>query len=220
MTIYWQISEEWPGATAFIIAGGPSLKSVDLSALQGQKVIAINGSYQIAPFADFLIFSDFNWWDHYKDKLGSFAGRMVCCSRTPLDNRLLMVRRKVPPGLDQPNDCLPVQFTTTTGAMVLAVKLGAKKLVLLGVDGRIDEDGSTHHYKINPFKLNDNWRIKQRGDLVKMVAPLKERRIEVVLATPSDYEDLWPRVELADLLPHEEVQEDETNIDQGPVGSW
>lgn len=222
MTAYWEIRPEWPRATVFIVGGGPSLSGADLDILKGQKVIAINTSFQKVPFADFMIFSDFQWWDYYRDKIDSFTGRIVCASRSPMDPRLLMVRRKVPPGLDQPNDCLPIQFTTTTGAMGLAVKLGAKKLVLLGIDGRTmtDDKGNekTHHHK-HSFGTFDNWRARHRGDLQKMVEPLKERGIEVVLATPSDYEDLWPRAELSSLLARKEDEAEKADPHQGPVGT-
>jgi hypothetical protein len=221
MTTYWTIEPRWVGETAFIVGGGPSLRGVDLSVLKGQRVIAINSSYEAVSFADFLIFADYRWWDHHQSRMGNFSGRIVCASRTPIDARLLMVRRKIPPGLDQPNDCLPVQFTSTTGAMALAVKLGAKKLVLLGIDGRNDADGKTHHHKSHPWQIVPGWEQKHRDDLKKMVRPLKELRIEVVLATPSAYEDLWPRAELSGLLPFQKVADDQAkdaNIDKRPLG--
>jgi hypothetical protein len=208
MTVYWTIEPEWLGQTAFIVGGGPSLRSIDLNVLRGQKIIAINTSYQVVPFADFLLFADFNWWDHYSKQLDGFAGRLVCASRTPMNPRLLMVRRKVPPGLDQPNDCLPIQYTTATGAMGLAVKLGAKKLVLLGIDGKVAEDGKIHHHKSYPWPMIDGWQQRHRDDLQKMVAPLRHLGIEVVLATPSAYEDLWPLMPLSNLLPFREIADD------------
>jgi hypothetical protein len=223
MTTYWTIQpeSEWKDATAFIIGGGPSLRDIDLSVLKGQRVIAINSSYQIVPFADFLIFSDFNWWDHHRTRLDGFKGQLVCASRSPIDSRLLMVRRKIPPGLDQPNDCLPIQFTTATGAMGLAIKLGAKKLVLLGIDGRIAADGKSHHHKSHAWPLVEGWQGRHRGDLEKMVRPLKERGIEVVLASPSAYEDLWPLVMLSSLFPFQKNEDDqakEADIDKRTLG--
>jgi hypothetical protein len=210
MTAYWQIQPEWIGETAFIVGGGPSLIGMDLSVLKGQRVIAINTSYQIVPFADFLLFSDYNWWDHHQTKVNGFAGRMVCASRSPIDPRLLMVRRKIPPGLDQPNDCLPIQYTTVTGAMGLAVKLGARKIVLLGIDGRLGSDGKTHHHKGHPWPLVEGWEKRHYADLQKMVWPLKERGIEVGLATPSVYQEFWPFVPFASLLPFRENKDDQT----------
>ena len=214
MTVYWQIQPEWIGQTAFIVGGGPSLCGIDLSILKGQRVIAINSSYQSVPFADFLLFSDYNWWDLHQTRVDGFHGRLVCASRSPIDQRLLMVRRKNPPGLDQPNDCLPIQYTTATGAMGLAVKLGAKKIVLLGIDGKVSADGKTHHHKSYPWPMVDGWQKRHRDDLQKMVQPLKQRGIEVILAMPSVYEDLWPLVSLSSLLPFREINEQaETAVD-------
>jgi hypothetical protein len=213
MTVYWQIQPEWPGATVFIVGGGPSLCNVDLSILKNQRVIAINSSYQAVPFADFLLFSDFNWWDHHQTRVNSFHGRLVCASRSPSDPRLLMVRRKVPPGLDQPNDCLPIQFTTATGAMGLAIKLGARKLILLGIDGKPDVNGKMYHHKPHPWAIPPQWQERHRADLQKMVRPLEERGIGVALATPSAYEDLWPLVELKAIL--NEINNDHEHVGNG-----
>jgi hypothetical protein len=219
VTVYWQIEPEWVGETAFIVGGGPSVRTIDLELLRGQNVIAINTSYEAVPFAQFLIFSDYRWWDHHQSKLDKFEGRIVCCSRTPGDARLLMVRRKIPPGFDQPNDCLAVQFTTATGAMGLAVKLGAKRIVMMGIDGRNASDGKTHHHRGHPWIIVDGWEAKHRADLQKMVQPLKDLGIEILLATPSAYEDLWPRIDLRKIVPR--AQENETQVadhDQRTLG--
>lgn len=193
---YWQIPQEWPGATVYIIGGGPSVLSVDLEALRGEKIIAINSSCFTAPFADFCIFADTQWWCHNKPKLENWKGRIVCCSRMISEPPLLMIKRKIPPALEQPNDCLGVQYTTTTGAMELAVRLGAKQIVLLGIDGRVGDNGKTHHHKSHPWPQGNDWQNRHRTDLKKMVAPLKLRGIDVALGTPSVYVDLWPRIEL------------------------
>jgi hypothetical protein len=105
--------------------------------------------------------------------------------------------------------------------MGLAIKLGAKKLVLLGIDGKIAADGKTHHHKSHPWPMVADWQKRQRDDLQKMVQPLKQRGIEVVLGTPSVYEDLWPRVSLETLLPFREATDDEAEAsanDHWPLG--
>lgn len=193
---YWQISEEWPGSRVYIIGGGPSVRDIDLEALRGEKIIAINSSCFAAPFADFCIFSDTQWWHHNRAQLQGWKGRIVCCSRMLSEPGLLMIRRKVPPALDQPNDCLGIQFTTATGAIELAVRLGAKQIVLLGIDGCKSADGKSHHHKPHPWPQGNDWQNRHRLDLTKMRTPLKLRGIDVRLGTPSVYVDLWPRVEL------------------------
>lgn len=200
MNAYWQIQPEWRGATAFIVGGGPSVAAIDLESLRGQKIIVINSSFRAVPFADFLIFADARWWEHNRAHLVNWKGRIICLSHSPHHPALLMIKRKVPPASDQGNDCLALQFTTATAALDLAAKLGAARIVMLGVDGRNGADGKTHHHIAHPWRPLAGWEAKHRRDLEKMAEPLKNRSVEVVVATPSAYEDIWPRVELAELL--------------------
>jgi len=48
----------WEGETAFIVGGGPSLLDVDISVLEGKRVIGVNNAYQLLPNAPFLVFHD------------------------------------------------------------------------------------------------------------------------------------------------------------------
>jgi hypothetical protein len=201
-TNFWQISPEWKGETAFVVAGGPSVAAIDLNMLRGQKVIAVNSSFRAVPFADFLIFADGRWWEFNRRHLADWKGRIVCCSRSPRDKQLLMVKRKtLAGGFSDAADTLTVQFTSSTAAIDLAVKLGASKIVLLGLDGKNAADGKTHHHSSHPWRQVAGWEKKHRKDLAMLAGPLKLRGIEVLLGTPgSAYADLWPTVDLSSLI--------------------
>ena len=62
----YEVPKIWSGQTCVILAGGPSLKGQDLSALANThpwpKVIAINDSWKLKPYASALYFSDAAWW--------------------------------------------------------------------------------------------------------------------------------------------------------------
>ena len=58
MKPFWSVPREWPGETAFIVGGGPSVLGQDLDALRGRRVIVINSSVYAVPGADFLFFDD------------------------------------------------------------------------------------------------------------------------------------------------------------------
>lgn len=198
---YWTVTPEWPGATVFIVGGGPSVASIDLQALRGRRVIVINKSWRAVPFADILIFSDSDFWEDEGRHLHNWPGRIVCLSRTPnAPDRLIKMRRKMPPGLDQPNDCLSVDRTTATGAIDLAVKLGAARIVLLGIDGRKGPDGKAYHHEPyrRPFPVDAFSR--HRTDLAMMAKALHARGVECLLGTPSAYSDLWPVVDFQECL--------------------
>jgi hypothetical protein len=198
---YWDIPPEWVGETAFVVAGGPSFGSVDPEILRGQRIIAINSSYKAVPFADFIIFADTRWFEHCRSDVEHFKGRIISCSQSSRDARLLRVARRTRP-TDDARDTLFVQFTTATAAIELAVKLGAVKIILLGLDGKAAADGKMHHHRAHPWKPVDGWAGKHRGDLIQLVEPLKARGIEVCHGTPGSAYEFWPTVMLTEVLGH------------------
>jgi hypothetical protein len=197
---YWDIPVEWSGATAFVMASGPSVLSIDCERLRGQHVIAINTSFRVVPFAEYLIFADSRWWQHHRHELQTaFPGRIISCSVSERDQRLLRLRRTGM--LSDARDAVMLMATTTTGALELAAKLGAVRIVVLGLDGGVGPDGRIHHHKAHPWPILQGWQARHRADLVKIAGPLKARGVEVLLGTPgSAYADLWPTVKLADML--------------------
>jgi hypothetical protein len=196
---YWDIPPEWTGETAFIVGGGPSVGSIDLELLRGQRVIAINTSYQAVPFADFLIFADARWYENYRSQLVDWKGRIICCSQSSRSPQLLRVARRDRP-TDDARDTLFVKSTTATAAIELAVKLGAAKIVLLGLDGKAGPDGKTHHHRSQPWRPLPGWEQKHRNDLIQLVEPLKARGIEICHGTPGSAYEFWPTVALTDAL--------------------
>src|SRR3990167_1144446 len=60
---FWNVEPEWAGETVAILGGGPSLTPWQAEACRGAcRVIAVNTSYWLAPWADLLYFSDEVWW--------------------------------------------------------------------------------------------------------------------------------------------------------------
>ena len=63
MTKFWKVPRMWEGETVAILAGGPSLTQAQVDYVKGKcKVIAINSSYLLAPWADILYFCDNRWY--------------------------------------------------------------------------------------------------------------------------------------------------------------
>jgi hypothetical protein len=54
---------DWTGQYVAVIGGGPSVKRSDVDLLQGRlRVVVINESWQLAPWADALYSCDEKWW--------------------------------------------------------------------------------------------------------------------------------------------------------------
>jgi hypothetical protein len=187
----------WNGETVFIVAGGTSVLNQNLNLLYGRKVIAVNSSYEAVPWAAACFFADSRWWNVHKHKpaLAGFQGLLVTCALHAKGDRLLRVRRVMPPpGYTDDRSAVVANRTSLQGAMNLAGHLGARRLVLLGADMRRGDDGRTHHHAAHqwPNKTgNRTWDI-QMQQLSLMVEPLKERGIEVVNCSPISRLPWWP----------------------------
>lgn len=214
----WRVAPLWQGETVFVIAGGPSVAELDLETIRGRKVIAVNSSYERAPFAQFIFFGDGRWHEDHKDNLESFAGRLVTVSNMPTDPRILKLKRFKPSGglgFAESNDTLASQRTSLQGAMNLAAHLGAKRIVLLGADMARAANGRSHHHKPHRWTNrpgNVTWD-EQLPHLKWIVTPLARRGIEVVNCSLVSRITWWPKMSLSEFLDLEKVESDESSRD-------
>ena len=203
---FWSVSREWPGETVFIVGGGPSVLGVDLEALRGRRVIAINSSVYKLPWADFLYFGDWRWWHEPDNRaaVANFRGRVVTVSRMcSEDKKVLMCRSTKPPGLALERDSLMQKWTSLTAATNLAAHLVGPggTIVWLGADGKSAADGRTWHHKPHRWSPKPERYDRHRADLATMVEPLRTMGITLWNASPgSAHADLWPIIDLEDVL--------------------
>jgi hypothetical protein len=203
------IEPGWKGATAFIVAGGTSVLNQNLKLLVGQKVIAVNSSYEVVPWADVLFFGDARWFfvHQHRPALQAFNGRFISCAKAVRDSRVWKVRRVIPdatgkPGWTDARDAVVCNRTSLQGAMNAAGHLGVARIVLLGADMCRAADGRSHHHSAHPWPNkpgNKTWDIQMR-QLAQTVAPLRERGIEVINTSPTSRLPWWPKRRLESVL--------------------
>jgi ADP-heptose:LPS heptosyltransferase/SAM-dependent methyltransferase len=199
------IAREWESETAFVLAGGASVKDLDLSPLKGRRVIAINSAVLAWPDADILFFADARWWSdpphRWKADIGAFAGRFVTTSGggPPGVTRLMKVDPK--DGIATQPTQLALARTSVTGAINLAVHLGCRRVVLLGVDGRNSEDGSRHHHGADyPWPFIKGSFDLHAGEFKMVAASIAKAGVEVINANPASAIDVWPRMSFEEAL--------------------
>jgi len=206
VSAFWPVPREWEGETAFIIGGGPSVLGVDLEALRGRRVIVINSSIYAVPWADFLYFGDWRWWNEPENKaaVANFRGRVVTTSRMVSEAKNVLVCRKTnPPGLARERDSLMQKWTSLTAATNLAAHLVGPggTIVWLGADGRIAADGRTHHHKPHRWRHKSGCYDIQRADLVTIVPSLTAMGVAGYNASPGTaWADLLPVIDLQEAL--------------------
>lgn len=155
---------------ALIIGGAPSLKLLipELQSHHTGLAIAVNNSWEIAPWADILFFGDGQWWQWHGERvLQKFQGRIIsgaahCKSGMPAS----VERRRTSHG--QNTDAFRSRPGTVYGldsgtkAISLAYRLGCSNILLAGLDLQPGPSGETHwhggHTKPTPPSDWDRFR--------------------------------------------------------------
>jgi hypothetical protein len=192
---------EWPGETVFILAGGPSLRGFDANVLRGRgRIVAIKESALLAPFADVLLFVDGPWYYRERALIDAFAGAVVTTATNAALSRCKLMRRGDAEGLAAARDTLNFSCTTVQAALNFVAHTGAGRGVLLGLDAGYHPGGPARHHDRNPVPPPAGAFDRQAAALATLVAPLRERGVEILNATPGSRLTLWPRIDLNDVL--------------------
>jgi hypothetical protein len=207
----WRIPEDWKGETVFVVGGGPSVAYQRPDRLEGRKVIVVNSSYETCPFAEYLFFGDNRWHEDHREReefkaYRARGGKVVTVSDPSRGVYLLKLRRIVPTsdanGLTTTRVGLSSQKTSFQGGMNLAAMLGAKQIVLLGLDGKRSAAGLSHHHKPHKWPTKPGvitWE-RQKSQLQFIVKPLRDHGIEVFNTNPDSAFDYWPHAPLERFL--------------------
>lgn len=200
----WAASKIWPGETVFILAAGPSTRALDLSRLEGRRVIAVKSAWKEYPKADVLFFADGRWWreKQLRPGIGDFAGLIVTSAQEIGDPRVTRITKIDPKHgfAEQPHQ-VALARSSTTGAINLAIHFGAARIVLLGVDAKPGTDGRRHNHGLKwPWPARDGcWRDQVRE--FAAVAPSALRMgVEIVNANPDSAVTCWPRFPFEECL--------------------
>ena len=183
---------DWRGLTAVILASGPSLTEHQCEIVKTARfmrplrVIAINTTYQRAPWADILYACDLPWWVEYHDKAKSeFRGQFWTQDENAAKKYGLRYIRSVnSPGLSKQAGTIHQGGNGGYQAIGLAVQAGAKRIVLLGYD--MHARGGKHWHGDHPKSLNKRLPF---ADWIKryevLAADLSAAGVEIVNCSPD-----------------------------------
>jgi hypothetical protein len=190
------------GMTVFCLGGGPSLAGFNAECLRGRRVIAINQSLYLAPWADLLFFMDTHWFEQNHEAVLGFKGVIVTGSRQIKGRYPDRVRRVTFRGKTEFEFNTPeLKFSRSSGhaAIAVAIAMGAVRIVLLGYDMR-RVDGRSHYH--NAYGSEDDKLFSH--DFLLQFAGWNEaaRRcgVSIVNATPGSALSEFARGDLAAIL--------------------
>lgn len=201
------VEKRWPGETFVCIASGPSLRPEDVNLVRGRaRVIVVNTSYQLAPWADVLYACDEKWWNWHKG-VPDFQGLKFGLDR--IEKRKPVPFHKLPSvqvlqntgaeGLELSPHGLRHGKNSGYQAINLAVHLGAARILLLGYDMKCGKHGELHWHPDHPHRTSldvNNW-LRYYATLVQ---PLQALKIEVLNCTSRSALRCFPMVSLREAL--------------------
>lgn len=192
----------WPGCTMVLLGDGPSLDLQDVNAVRvsGVRVLAMNTSFRLAPWADVL------WSYHTRDLQQvsgvdprTFGGLIFSAEPAPAPWPVLAMTGAE--GLEL--DPTGVRHGNHSGysAINVAVHLGAGRIILLGYDCSAAEDGRVNFARPADYAGRSAYRFEHwRKRYASLVGPLRTAGVEVLNASRRTAIDDFPRMPLWEAL--------------------
>lgn len=197
---------DWEGQICAIIASGPTAKKAPIERLKGKaKVIVINESYQLCPWADVLYGCDAAWW-RMRCGVAGFNGMKISQDQDAC--AMYKEIRKV--NVDKHSNDLMIGTIGNLGAggnsgfqsLNLAVQFGVYKILLIGFDMRVDLGEHWHPRHQMPLSNphpNDNlprWRKAIDG----AAETLKILGIKVINCSSISMLQAYPKMTVEEAL--------------------
>lgn len=211
---FWPIPRDWEGDTVAIFGGGPSLSLAQVLQCKeaGVRLVTINNSYTLAPFADMHYFCDGRWFKQHEEVMlktcegeivtldenigRQYADRVRCVQNIGFD-------RDKPEQTDIPPAPHQIRHGHNGGYQVLQIvaKRGVKRIILLGYDmraiGNVSHWHGNHGFRIADLNVYANLMIPA----IRTIAPhLEARGIQVINATPGSALDCFEKMDLCRAL--------------------
>jgi hypothetical protein len=202
MNAGWTIPQIWEGETCYIIGGGPSVKTAELSLLRGRRTIAVNNAYQLGDW-DILFYGDCRWRELHANKLADWPGLKIhaCNHGTERIGDTKRVERRNLQGLSRNPEILAWNLSSGACAVNLATLLGVKKIVLIGFDMR-KIDGQNNWHVDHPTSNRKGYDPYKRflGPFPKIAEDLVKLQVECINATPGSALTLFPIMTLPEAV--------------------
>jgi hypothetical protein len=197
----------WQGETIAIIASGPSAKKAGVEQLQGKaRVIAINESWQLVPWADMLYGCDGNWWTLH-DGVPKFKGMKIsqdhnACVLYKDIKEIKIVDRKCDELLMDVPGHVGAGGNSGFQSLNLAAQFLPNRILLVGYDMRVDFGEHWHsRYQMplsNPHP-NDNLPRWRRA-IDAAYDRLGQFGIECINCSPVSLLKAYPKMTIAEAL--------------------
>ena len=180
----------WSGSPAWVIAGGPSLRTFDFSLLRGvPHVIAINAAFYDVPTAEVFVTEDCRVIERFAPDLAKFKGvKIFACPDDAYvpqvkaiapDVEIVHTRPKSKGWSKRLEDGLSTSQSSAIPALNLADVMGANPIYLLGIDCNREDAGNFHARYPKSWSMGAAQLDSIASDLTHWAAPNLRHRYVV-----------------------------------------
>lgn len=197
MATPWKVPKDlWHQKTVAILASGPSLSLADLEVVRAANIpaIAINTTFQRAPWASMLYAADMSWWMTYSSTALLFEGlKVTSCDEVPFKavNHLKVTGLR---GFDQDPGSIRTGMHSGYQALHIAMRAGAKRVLLLGMD--MTAERGSHWHGDHPKGLGNAHETlydKMRELFKTILPPVKALGVEVINCSLQSKLDIFEK---------------------------
>lgn len=210
----WVAGPDWLGATVLVMASGPSMSEADAQRVRAwrtgvtpylRRVIVINTTFRLAPWADVLYACDAKWWDYHAAEvsaLGFCGGLWSIQTEARARHGVQIIESKRGAGLGREPGVINQGTNSGYQAINFAWQCGAARIVLLGFDMH-EVGGRAHWHADHPGKIRRanpyaQWLLK----FPQLASDLDEEGCEVVNCTPNSALRAFQQMPLDEALSH------------------
>jgi len=175
----------------FCIASGPSLTASDCELVRrsGIKTVAVNDSWKMARFCDYLYAGDFKWWKVNYNKIDIDAEKWTCSDRAA---NAYKINYHIAAGL----------YNSGMRAIQFGISKGFKSIAILGYDCSLKNGVHWHGEHKEPTLRNPNEsKVKKWHDQFKRVSDNAKKQ-GVAIYNCSRYTELkcFEKMELEEAI--------------------
>jgi hypothetical protein len=167
------------------------------------KVIVVNTSFRLAPWADVLYACDASWWTEYFREAASVIGAAemwTCANRARDQFHINYVRGVHMKGLSKKEGSISTGYNSGYQAIGLAHMWGAARVLLLGYD-MMRTAGRTHWHADHPRKLGNGGRFNEWcKEMNALAGDAKQIGLEIINCSRKTALTCFPRSTIQEAL--------------------
>lgn len=187
----------------FIIGGGPSINETNLDLIKDKFVLGTNSAFKLGTWVDICFFVDARFHKWNQEELDKWPNRIITtCEEFKNHSKIEYYKAFDKAGLCKHSDKIarPNKGKNVGSSSIdLAIKLGGKRIILIGFDMKMKNGRHNYHNDHNHTPRDDVYNNFFRH-FNGIVEELPDFGAEVINATPDSALKVFPKKSLESII--------------------